>query len=943
MNSSFLFRYGAVFAAVCLSTILSWAKPLPSDPRILTGKLENGVTWMYRQHNNPPGKMGIEVHVRTGSLNETDTQRGLAHFIEHMGFNGTEHFAPGTLVPYFESIGMQFGPHLNAYTSFDETVYMLFTPNTDLAQIEKALVVLSDYVFRDLLLEKEIDKERGVILEESRSGKSAAQRIRDELWPQLFEGSRFAERLPIGRDEIIAKATRAEFTDYYRTWYRPENVTVVMVGDAIPDPILPLIKKTFGEYKPETASRPPLGPEFKSFSRERGLVVTDAEMAYCQVQMMNLKPGHPPTVTEEDWRGDLVESLAGWIVGRRFDERVKRGEASYRRAGAGVSDFFHEAVQVSVYATGEARDWSKMLEQAIAEVKAARELGFTEHELDLARKDFLASAERSVRTESTRNANAILGEIISSVNSREPILSAEQDLDLYKRFLPTVALGEINMSFKTNFAPGTFAYVVTMKKEGTNIPTGDEVLAKARSAWAEKTKPFVEEAGVTNLLTSLPQPGKIVEKSMLDEDLKISSAIFENGVRMYHRSMDYKKDLVLVSISLAGSMIEETADNTGVSQVASLAVRNAATSRISSSKMRDLLTGKNIGVSGSPAGDHFLITVNGSPADLEIGMQEAYALLMDGRIEESAFKNWRLGSLQNWEQLQKLPRFKAQEAMEAVLSNNDPRRGATLPKADIERLTLAQGQAWYDRLCREAPIEVAVVGDIALEPALELVSRYIGSLPKRPRDLNRIHSLRRSDRAPAPLERHVRVETVTPQAMAIAGFVGAEARQTDDARSLELAELILSSRLVKQVREELAIVYSINANNVPSRIYVDAGRFYAGAPCDPANVKKVIEEVHKIFAAFAESGPSEEELRNAKKQVANSLDTSMREPSYWWGILRNYELQSRDIKVEKTVKEWYEACTGAQVKTAFRKYYTPDRLFQFSAVPTPAPQTNNKK
>ena len=243
------FNFSILFAIALGLDVARGATPLPEDPRVLHGKLDNGVHWMYRQHDNPPGKMALKVHVRTGSLNETDDQRGLAHFLEHMAFNGTEHFPPGKLVPYFESIGMQFGAHLNASTSFDQTIYMLFTPNTDIEQIDKALMVLSDYTFRDSLLDVEIDKERGIILEESRSGKNAFQRIRDKLWPDLFAGSRFATRLPIGDEGVIAKAPRKEFEEYYRRWYRPENITVTLVGDAPPDKIVPLIGKWFGEYK----------------------------------------------------------------------------------------------------------------------------------------------------------------------------------------------------------------------------------------------------------------------------------------------------------------------------------------------------------------------------------------------------------------------------------------------------------------------------------------------------------------------------------------------------------------------------------------------------------------------------------------------------------------------------------------------------------------------
>ncbi len=930
LEGVFILMIGAVFA-------LQGAQ-LPEDQRILKGKLENGVTWMYRQHNNPPGKMAIQVHVRTGSINETDEQRGLAHFLEHMAFNGSENFPPGKLVPYFESIGMQFGPHLNAYTSFDQTVYMLYTPNTEIEQIDKALMVLSDYTFRDSLLPEEIDKERGVVLEESRSRKSAQERIQNKLLPELYQGSRLGVRLPIGKDEILAKAPKKEFDDYYRTWYRPENITVMLVGDAPPDSILPLIKKRFGEYKPTVPARKPFGPEFKQFTKERAIVVTDPETAICEVQMLNILPGRSPTVTSEQAREELVEYVGSWIVGRRFDQRVKKGTASYREAAVDVSDFMHDGVLAQVFAMGEPQDWAKMLEEIIVEINRAREFGFSDAELMLARKDILADAERAVRTEPTRNARDLLSSMTSHVNSREPIMSAQQNLDLYKGLLPGISSSEVSSAFKKNFAPGTFAYVITTtEKVNPAPPTREAVLAKAKEASARKVEKLAEESVRTNLLTKIPDAAKVLERTE-DKDLNITSAWLENGVRVHHRFMDYKKDSVFVSIALAGGQLEETADNAGITGVASLAVNEAATSDISSTEMRDLMTGKNINVGASPAGDHFLVTITGSPLDLETGLQKAHLLLQEGKIEEAAFRNWRLATLQQIEEREKLPQFKAHEAMENMLSGGDPRRGF-IGRKQVEAITLDKAQAWYNRICKTAPIEVAIVGDIKLEDAMPLIQRYIGSLAKRERTNPKLDALRKSGRLSPPMERNVKVETVTPQAVAFAGFVAAEGKNTRDARALDLSSLILSSRLVKQIREELSIVYSISANNSPSWIYEDAGRLLSGAPCDPTNAVRVVTEVHKIFKDFADKGPTAEELANAKKQMANNLDTGMREPTYWWGILRNLDLRKRDLAVEKTAREDYQAYTAEQLQSVFKKYYTPDRIFKVTAAPAnPKPE-----
>ncbi len=921
----------ALLLSFLFSPMAAPAQPLPSDPRNLSGKLDNGVTWVYRQHSQPPGKMTLEMHVRSGSLNEADSQRGLAHFLEHMAFNGTENYPPGKLITYFESIGMQLGPDLNAYTSFDETVYLLFTPNTELEQIEKALTVMSDYAFRALLTATEIDKERGIVLEEERRGKGVQQRLRDKLWPELYAGSRFAERLPIGKAEVISKAAREEFVDYYRAFYRPENITIVLVGDAAPEPVLPLIKKWFGEFKPTGPARPSKGPEFKPFTADRALVATDPEMAYCQIQIVNILEGLPPVTTKAQARTQLINELGSWIVNRRYDDQVKSGKASYRGAAAGVNDFFHDAELVSASATGEAKDWSRMLDEVIAEVKRGRDHGFTDRELKLAKSETLSAVERSVRTESTRNARDIATEIINSVNDREPVLSALQSLDLHKELLPQISLAEVNAAFKKNFTPGRFAHVLTMSSKETT-PSRDEVLTKARAAWAREVEAPKEEKAISSLLTSLPTPGKVVESSS-DKDLGITSAWLENGVRVHHRFMDYKKDSIMVSIALAGGEIEETVQNSGVTDVATLAVDDAATSRFTSAQIRDFMTGKNISVSASGMDDSFAITVAGSPVDLESGLQLAHALLIDGRIEEAAFKNWRLASLQRLEQSQRQPQYKAMEAMAHLISNSDARRIPST-KATIEALSLEAGQKWFDRLRKEAPIEVAVVGDMALEKVIPLIERYVGSLSKRPRTANHIKALRKSPRPAGPLSRKVEVATVTPQAVALTGFGGAEGRNTKDARAMGIAANVLTSRLRQRLREDLSIVYSVGAQHAPTWVYDDSSQFQTGAPCAPENADKVITEANKIFAMFAENGPTEEELANAKKHIANALDTELREPGRWFGILRQLDLRERSLGSEKTIREDYQAYTVEQVRDAFRKYYTPARMFSVTAIPT---------
>ena len=920
------------------------AAPLPEDSRILSGKLDNGVTWKFFKHDNPPGKMAMIMHVRTGSLNETDAQQGLAHFLEHMAFNGSENFAPGDLIPYFESIGMEFGADLNAFTSFDQTAYMLFLPNTETKQLDKALNVLSDYAFRMLLLEEEVDKERGVVLEESRRGKSAFQRIRDKLWPDLFAGTRFAVRLPIGKDEIIESVPRSEFVDYYRTWYRPENVTVILVGDCAPEKVVPLIESQFGAYRPEVPARKPHNAGFKPFTTERAMVVTDAEMAICEVGLMNITAGRPPVTTVAQWNTELIEQIGGWIMQRRFAALIDEGDASFQRANTQVASFFNNAVLVGGSAVGEPKVWDKMLEELIIEVSRANEFGFTEHEFELAKKELLADADRAVKTEPTVNARRFMFQIMSATNDRQPVQSAQQELDLYRQLLPKINLAQVNSSFKAHFTPGSLAYTVEMvENPDVYVPTKDEVLAAARAAWARKVTPPETSAAPTELLAKMPTPGKIVD-SATDADLAVTSVWLSNGVRVHHRFMDYKKDTVLVSISLAGGEIEETQKNTGITDVALLAFQEPATSRLTAPNIRDIMTGKNINVRDRSGSDYMGLSITGSPKDLELGFQLANALLTDGKISEAAFKNWKIQQLQRIEMVRTNPMIRGFIAAEALLTDGDP-RFAFATKEVIEQQAVARSQKWFDNHCRTAPIEVAVVGEISLDEAMALVSKYIGSLPKRDRKAGHLDKLRRVARPTGPLKDHVVVETVTPQGMAIAGFVACDAQNTRDLRALALASNIMSSRIIKRIREELAWVYSIRASHRPNFSYREAGRFGAAAPCDPANVDKVVEETHRLLKEFATNGPKDEELANAKKQIANDLDTEMKEPRYWARVLRNLDLHRRQLSDEKGKVESFQGYTTKQVVDVFRKYYTAQRQFQVTSVPVkqPASGADEKK
>ncbi len=931
------------FAAALLFALLALPapaaeddRPLPVDPRNLTGRLENGVTWWFRKHQTPPGKLSVHVHVRAGSLNETDSQRGLAHFLEHMAFNGTEHFGPGTLVPYFESIGMVFGDGANAFTSLDRTVYMLTLPDVKPEGVEKALTILSDYVFRQSLLPAELEKERGVILEEMRMRKSPEERVNEAVRRRVFAGSRFADRMPIGTEEVLKTAERTEFEDFYRTWYRPELLTVILVGDAEAEAVVPLVSKWFGTYRAPVPERPAPGAGVTPFAAPRSIVLTDPELTTGEFGMTNVGPARPPVTTVGAWRRSLVEGLAFFIVNRRLSERVRRGEAAWQSATAGAYPMFAEATVASAGASGKPEDWNRVLDELIVEVNRAREFGFTKRELALAKAEQMAAAERAVTSEPTEDAQRIVFRLMGAVHDRRPVYSAEQELGLVKEHLGAIEVAEVSEAFRSLFAPDTFAYVLILpQKEGLRVPTEEELTAAVRAARALKYDPPREEEQAVSLLAAEPKAGEVAETKK-DEASGVTSVWFANGVRMHHRFMDYRKDAVLVSVALAGGQIEEDAASAGVTQAAALAFSQPATDRLNSSQVADLMTGRNVSVSAEAEGDSLTVYVRGTRKDLGAGFELAHALLTGGVIEASVFRNYVTERVQELTLAARAPQARAVDALRTLVAGDDPRLMPDSPER-VSRLLLPAAQAWLVRLCREAPVEVAVVGDLSFDEAVALVGKYVGSLPARPRTAEPLDARRKVARKPGPWSARVEVDTITPQGMVIFGFIGAASRAIDDARLLRLAGNILDTRVNKRVREELGLAYSAQALSQPAPAFEETGLVIAVAPCDPAKAEEVAKEIEAVFAAFAEKGPEAEELSNAKKQVLTDHAKRVLEPRYWHAVLAHHDLQRVNLPRVLTLAADYEGYTAEQVREAFVRHFRPDRTLRVVAVPAPVP------
>jgi zinc protease len=937
-----------------LVTAGAWAvsgQPLPTDPALTIGQLDNGLTYVVRQHANPPGRAVIWIHMYTGSLNETDRQRGLAHYLEHMAFNGSENFPPGSLVPFFQSLGMTFGRDQNAFTSFEQTTYQLSLPDAKPETLRKGMTYFADVLYRLSLLPKEIDEERQIIQEERRRSLSGRQRTMYYVLERIAPGSLYGQRITIGTEETINSVQQADFRDYTGKWYRASNATVIVVADADPVEVVAAIKEQFGGA-PQQPKPTPQDAGVKTYDKSFAIVASDPEVQSESIRITRMEPARPPTTTVPQYRADLVARIAQFAFNRRIEAKVAAGGTAYLSGNASLGN--EAGILYSAELSGQPAPgkWRTALEELALELQRARAFGFSPREIEDAKKQILSNAERAVETEATRLASAFMSRINGAVTAQEPILSAQQDLDLINQLLPGITNEEVGQRFATEFDPRAVAFTAVLPASGS-VPTEAELLEAGTQDLAVTPQPEAETARPTQLMSELPKPGTVAESAEHTAS-GVWSAWLSNNVRVHHRFMDTQKNEVTVSIALLGGELLENAGSRGVTQAAQLGWGRPATQHLSSSDIRELMTGKKVSVrggggmggggrrggrggGGGGGADAVTLTVSGSPDDLEVGLQLAYLLLTEPKVESAAFTQFQTQTRQRLEEAERNPSMLGARLAGGAPYPPDDARTQPLTLEQLDRLTVEAAQAWLDKLIATSPIEVVVVGDLPRERATELIAHYLGALASRPRVSPSLYSdVRKLTRPAGPREITRALQTETPQAYVMSGFYGADEADVADMRALTVATRILSTRMVKEVREEAQLVYSISAGSRPGTAYPGFGWVSAASPTEPAKVPALVAKLAAMYAALAQDGVTADELDVAKKQMANTLDEQMREPSFWLGRIAQLTFRGASLDDVVDAPAAYQAMTADQVRAAFAKYYRPEQSVVVTVLPQEA-------
>ena len=857
--------------------------PLPFDPAVRQGALDNGLRYYVRENTEPEGRAELRLVVDAGSVLEDEDQRGLAHFLEHMAFNGTERFDEPELVRYLESVGTRFGPDLNAYTSFDETVYILQVPTDSAAIFETGLDVLREWAGRITLADSAVERERGVVLEEWRSGRGAQERIQREQFPVQFAGSRYAERLPIGLPETIETAPTEALRRFYRDWYRPDLMAVIVVGDVDVDAVERMIQARFASLTNPPDPRERVLYPVPGHDDTRIVVSTDPAAPQTLVQITYKRPPSR-TRTVGDLRSGLVEGLFFGALRARLDEIRQEPGAPFAFAfgasGSGLRSL-DQAFLVAFAGEDRVADVVRVL---ATEAERARRYGVTASEIERQKTETLRGLQSAVAEADNQPSRGLAGAYVQAFLYDQPALSPQTRLELAQALLPTITLDEINaVADELVSEENRVVLVSAPQREGLDVPTEADLAAILDGVADAEIEAYEDEVITEPLISAMPTPGRVVDEDT-DDDLGTTTWTLSNGATVVLKPTDFKADEVLFAATSPGGSSLLSADELAVAGGAAGYVGQSGVGAFDQQALGRLLSGQIVSVRPSISGRTEGFSGNAAPSDLETLFQLVHLYVTAPRRDADAFQA-SIEQTQTFLSAQaNSPRAAFQDTLSATLANGDPRsRTLTEFLASLDRADLDRAFAFYqDRFADVSDFTFVMVGALDPARARPLVETYLASLPGGGRNEEAVDHPSTPPRG--VVEKTVRAG-VEPQAQVAIVFHGDLDADDDEDRVLfrGMAD-VLSKMLREELREDRGGVYGVGVRRF---IYRDEGRYtlQVSFGTDPERVPELVDAVFGQVEAIRAGDAAPEHLAAFKEQERRTRETNLQDNRYWLAIL----------------------------------------------------------
>ncbi|MEM9479160.1 MAG: insulinase family protein [Verrucomicrobiota bacterium] len=905
---------------------------LPADTAITWGQLENGLRFAILPNPEPPDRVSLRIHFAAGSLMETEEQRGLAHFLEHMAFNGTENFPAGEMVEYFQRLGMSFGGDTNAFTSFDQTAYQLELPNTDEALLRKSLLLLRDYAERMDLSDEEIDKERGVILSEKVTRDSVDYRTWLESIKFALPDSLISKRSPIGLEKVIKESKRDRFLDFYKKYYTPERTTIVATGAVDPKTLAPLIEEFFGDFK--APSNPSPEPDLGKVTTGRGIIAklhTEKEASTTEVTIDTMRPISFTPDNSTKRRDNFLRFLANSMINERLQKLAKTKEAPFTSGRAYAMDFLDFVHFANISLNCQPDQWQGALNVAEQEIRRALEHGFTQAELDEARAKLIDSYEESAKSAPTRKSRGLADQLVSAIHSNRVFMHPQAEYEFAKPLLESVTVKQCQAALRKSWAPEDRLIFVA---GNLTIPDAPKAIVDVyKSSTAIPVEPPVMEEAAEWAYTDFGPAGKIAHRREI-KDLGVTQIRFENNVRLNLLANDFEKDTVRVSVRVGNGELSAPPTQPGLSLFASNIVSLGGLEAHSNDEMERILAGKTIGRSFAVSEDAFTLTGATNEEDLLLQMQVLAATLSAPGYREEALTQFSKAIDPLFEQVEHTPMGVFQADIDSLLKGHDPR--LTLPeRSELEARTMEEVKAWLAEPFANGFLEIGIVGDLDKKAAIDAVAKTFGALSPRAETKDIDPALRQIDFPSSLREARYDFESKIPKGLALVVWPTTDMDDIATTRRLSVLGSIFADRLRVKVREELGEAYSPYARNSSSGVLADYGYLFAFVTISPDQADSVLGAITGAAEDLFINGTDADELDRALKPLLSQIEQQRRSNSYWLGtVVAKSQSEPRTIEWARSMLRDFKDIKVPEINRLAKEYFDPAHSLQIVVNPS---------
>ena len=896
-----LFLSVLFIATMAVTSIAQQAMPCPKDPNVRVGKLDNGLTYYIRHNEKPAQRADFYIAQKVGSVLEEESQRGLAHFLEHMAFNGTTNLPGMMLREYLQSRGIKFGENLNAGTGIDQTVYMVTNVPTNLpGLVDTCLLILHDWSSFIALEEAEIDNERGVILEELRTREDANQRIMETILPVMYPNSPYANRLPGGLPEVVANFEYQTLRDYYHKWYRPDLQGIIIVGDIDVDAIEARIKEMFADIPAPVDPAP--RPQFMIEDNEETIIAiaSDPEATNYRVNLYYKSEATPDSLKNDVnyWIAQYMLSIISEMEINRLQELTQKANPPFIYGYSYYSNYYICPTEDAWTSMAMAKDAAGIDEAITALVTENKrmQLGFTASEYERAKADFMKRIESKYNERNNTENGQYVNECLENFLSNEPMMGIETEYAMYQQIIPNLPLEYINMVAAQLIPENNLVITVTApQKEDETLPTAEEILAIYAAANAAEVEPYKEEVFDGPIVPVMPKPGKIKKEADIPE-FEAKELTLSNGMKVIYKKTNYKEDEIrFTATSWGGISALKQEDFITLSSLDDV-ITLGGVGNFSATDLPKVLAGKKVRV--APYISNYSEGMNGncSPQDLEVMMQLIYLYFTAPRADEEAFQSYAQRTKALLENQENNPMVTFSDSLIKVLYNNHPLR-MRMKTEDVDKIDYAKAMELYkDRFKDPNNFTFYFVGNIDEETFKPLVEQYLASLKKNKRKENwKDINLGISDKE---VICHYEKEMQNPKVTIYMTINGAMEYNYRNMIYMDALSDVLDIYYTRTIREEEGGTYGVSVYGIVNDKPKNAYLFLVAFDTNLDMYEKLMNKVHAGFNDIATNGPAQEDLTKVVENLYKKRAEDREENRYWINAIETFKEDNINIDAE---------------------------------------------